>query len=209
MVNSFLGQKLYRVGKAASNLGVTVQTLKNWIYAGKIQSLKTAGGEHRIPESEIKRILGIKEEEKKNIIYARVSSRDQAKDLETQLDLLESFVIKNGHSNIIKMKDIGSGINPKRKELLKLFKMVDENEISNVFITYKDRLTRFGFGYLEHYFNSHGVTISIINDEEVKDPQKELVDDLIAIVTSFSGKIYGMRSHKSKKIVEAVKKEVE
>jgi excisionase family DNA binding protein len=209
MVNSFLGQKLYRVGKAATNLGVTVQTLKNWIYAGKIQSLKTAGGEHRISESEIKRILGIKEEEKKNIIYARVSSRDQAKDLETQLDLLESFVIKNGHSNIIKMKDIGSGINSKRKELLKLFKMVDENEISNVFITYKDRLTRFGFGYLEHYFNSHGVIISIINDEEVKDPQKELVEDLIAIVTSFSGKIYGMRSHKSKKIVEAVKKEVE
>ena len=72
-------------------------------------------------------------------------------------------------------------------------------------ITYRDRLTRFGFRYLEQYFSSHGVEIEVIFDDESKTPEKELVEDLLSIVTSFAGKLYGMRSHKKKRLVEAVK----
>ncbi|TXT62017.1 MAG: hypothetical protein BAJALOKI1v1_1050011 [Promethearchaeota archaeon] len=86
--------------------------------------------------------------------------------------------------------------------------MVNNNEVSAVIVTYKDRLTRFGFNYLESYFTSHGTRIIVLNREEVQDPQKELVDDLIAIVTSFSGKVYGYRSHKARWIVSHLKKEV-
>jgi predicted site-specific integrase-resolvase len=75
-------------------------------------------------------------------------------------------------------------------------------------VNYKDRLTRFGFDYLASYFKSHGVSIIVLKETEIQDPQKELVDDLIAIVTSFSGKIYGMRSNKAKKIVKSFEKEV-
>ena len=58
---------------------------------------------------------------------------------------------------------------------------------------------------MEAFFNSHGCRIETINAEEVKEPQHELVEDLIAIVTSFARRIYGARSHKKRRIVEAVK----
>jgi len=57
-------------------------------------------------------------------------------------------------------------------------------------------LTRFGFRYLKRYFASHGVRIEIVNGEEPEDAYQELVEDLIALVLSFAGKLYGLRSHK-------------
>ncbi len=80
--------------------------------------------------------------------------------------------------------------------------------ICNLSISYKDRLTRFGFKYLEEFFSSHGVRIEVVLGEEPKDLQQELIEDLIAIVTSFAGRLYGMRSHKKKKVVESVKQAI-
>jgi predicted site-specific integrase-resolvase len=102
------------------------------------------------------------------------------------------------------IEDIASGLNEDRKGLNKLFKLVTERQIETVFITYKDRLTRFGFKYLEAFFSSYGCRIEAVDPEEVKEPQQELVEDLIAIVTSFAGRIYGARSHKKRRVVEAV-----
>ena len=79
-----------------------------------------------------------------------------------------------------------------------------QKQIEAVFVTYKDRLTRFGFRYLEAFFSSYGCRIETVDAEELKEPKQELVEDLIAIVTSFAGKIYGARSHKKRMIVEAV-----
>jgi predicted site-specific integrase-resolvase len=108
----------------------------------------------------------------------------------------------------VKLRDIASGLNGKRVGLFRLFKMISNDEVDTIIVNYKDRLTRFGFEYLKTYFNSHGATIVVLNHEEVQDPQIELVDELIAIVTSFSGKIYGLRSHKAKRIVSGIKQEV-
>ncbi|MFX1294179.1 MAG: helix-turn-helix domain-containing protein [Promethearchaeota archaeon] len=58
-MSQFLGEKLYRIGKVSYQVGVSIQTVRNWIYSRKIQPVRTASGEHRIPESEIRRILGI------------------------------------------------------------------------------------------------------------------------------------------------------
>jgi excisionase family DNA binding protein len=208
LMSQFIGEKLYRMTKAAERLGVTAQTVKTWIYSGKLHTLRTVGGEHRIPESEIHRILGIPQEKKNVIVYSRVSTQGQKDDLETQGKLLEKIAVERGFSNIVKISDIGSGLNQKRRGLLQMFKMVDSNDVDTIIVNYKDRLTRFGFDYLASYFKSHGVSIIVINETEIQDPQKELVDDLIAIVTSFSGKIYGMRSNKAKKIVKSFEKEV-
>ncbi len=76
-------------------------------------------------------------------------------------------------------------------------------------MNYKDRLTRFGFEYLKSYFDLHGAKVLVLNQEAIQDPQNELVEDLIVIVASFSGKIYGLRSHKAKKIVQRGKQEVQ
>ena len=72
-------------------------------------------------------------------------------------------------------------------------------------MAFKDRLTRFGFSYLERYFSSHSVRVEVVNGEEPKDAYQELVEDLIALVSSFAGKLYGLRSHKYEKVVEGVK----
>jgi len=195
--------RLYRTGEAAKRLGVTKMTVLRWIKAGKIKAYKV-GREHRIPESEIKRILEGKVPDEV-VIYARVSSRDQKEDLERQIEYLKGYCATKGYKVARIITDIASGLNENRKGLRQLFRLVENGEITKVVIAYKDRLTRFGFRYLEQYFSSHGVEIEVIFDDEEKTPEKELVEDLLSIVTSFAGKLYGMRSHKKKRLVEAVK----
>ena len=85
---------------------------------------------------------------------------------------------------------------------------VQDAEYGRVLVTYEDRLTRFGFSYLERYFDYYGVTITVIEDETDKSAQKELVDDFIKLVASFSGELYGMRSSKKQQVVNTVESEV-
>jgi len=79
--------------------------------------------------------------------------------------------------------------------------------VNVIVISYKDRLTRFGFKYLEEFFSSHEVRIEVVFGKEPKDLQQELIEDLIAIVTLFAGRLHGMRSHK-KKVVESIKRAI-
>nr|WP_206204532.1 IS607 family transposase [Thermococcus sp. 21S7] len=195
--------KLYRSGEVAKKLGVSKMTVLRWIKSGKLKAHRI-GKEYRVPESEIKRILEGKIPDKV-VIYARVSSRDQKEDLERQIEYLKNYSSSRGYQVAKIITDISSGLNENRKGLKQLFKLVESGEVTKVIITYRDRLTRFGFKYLEQYFNSHGVEIEVIFDDEEKTPEKELVEDLLAIVTSFAGKLYGARSHKKKRLVEAVK----
>ena len=149
-------------------------------------------------------------QKKKLAIYARVSSNEQKQkgDLERQIN----FVKENLDEEFLlvdTLSDVGSGLNDKRKGLHKLMKLAKENEITDVAIQYKDRLTRFGYGYLEEYFNSHGVTIHVLDQEkETKIVQEELADDLISIITSFSGKLYGLRSKKHKELQKTAKESI-
>jgi putative resolvase len=66
-------EKLYTLKEAKKLLGVTTRTIQRWDKEGKIRVVRTLGGRRRMPESEIKRILGLKE--KRAVVgYARVSS---------------------------------------------------------------------------------------------------------------------------------------
>ncbi|MBC7094192.1 MULTISPECIES: IS607-like element ISTsi1 family transposase [Thermococcus] len=196
--------RLYRTGEASKKLGVSKMTILRWIKSGKLKAHRI-GKEYRVPESEIKKILEGKIPDQV-AIYARVSSQNQKEDLERQVEYLKNYCSAKGYQVAKIITDISSGLNENRKGLKQLFKLVENGEITKVVITYKDRLTRFGFKYLEQYFNSHGVEIEVIFDDEEKTlEEKELVEDLLAIVTSFAGKLYGARSHKKKRLVEAVK----
>ncbi|KYQ01510.1 putative site-specific integrase-resolvase [Bacillus cereus] len=87
--------------------------------------------------------------------------------------------------------------------------LAKKGEITDVAIRYRDRLTRFGYGYLEEYFKSHNVTIHVLDEKEnTKSIQEELADDLIGIITSFSGKLYGLRSKKHKELQKTVEEEI-
>lgn len=88
--------------------------------------------------------------------------------------------------------------------------MAREGKITDLAISYKDRLTRFGFNYLKTYFESYGVKIHIVNGEEDKKTvYEELVEDLLSIVTSFSGKLYGIRSRKKDEVTSKIREVIE
>lgn len=194
--------------EACRRLGIHYVTLKRWIYSGKIRAVKTPTGRWMIPESEIERIIGGKVEAKevRAVIYARVSSSDQRKDLERQIEYLTQYCTAKGYKVVDVLSDVASGLKTNRKGLMKLFNYVVNKQVDVVVVTYKDRLTRFGFEYLKYFFKQHGVRIEVVYGEEPKDAYQELVEDLLAIVTSFAGKLYGMRSHRKKKLLEGFKK---
>ena len=100
-------ERLYTLKEASKILGVHVKTIQKWDREGKIKCVRTVGGRRRIPESEIKRILGIKEE-RKIVGYARVSSHAQKDDLERQIELIKAYANEKGWDTEI-LKDIGSG----------------------------------------------------------------------------------------------------
>jgi putative resolvase len=197
-------EKLYTTGEVAKIFGVSYVAVKKWAYSGKIKYIKTPGGKYRYPESEIKRLLGEQMPKGRVAVYVRVSSADQREDLERQKQRLIEYAESKGYRDVIVLEDIASGLNENREGLARLFELVAQKQIEAVFTTYRDRLTRFGFRYLEAFFSSYGCKIETMDTEEFKEPQQELVEDLIAIVTSFTGRIYGARSHKRRKIVEAV-----
>jgi len=136
--------------------------------------------------------------------YARVSLT-QRDDLKRQKQLVVNYVKERGYGETQILSDIGSGLNENRKGFLKLLEMVSEKKVSKVIVAYGDRLTRFGLETLRKLFSSFGTEIEVINHEE-KTPQEELAEDLIAIVSHFARRLYGMRSHKCKEVVECVKK---
>jgi len=196
-------EKLYSMKEASEMLGVHIRTLQKWDEEGKIHCVRTVGGKRRVPESEIKRILGL-HEEKKIVGYARVSSNTQRDDLERQIEAITQYAKERGW-NIEILKDIGSGLNEDRRNFQKLLKMVINREVSKVVVTYPDRLTRFGFKVLQQFFQSYDTEIIAINQEE-KESKEELVEDLITIISHFASKLYGMRSHKYKEVVEDAKR---
>jgi excisionase family DNA binding protein len=204
-------ERLLRPGEVCQRLGISYSTLSRWVREGRIRVVRTAGGKYRVPESEVRRIAeGLPmSKEVRVVIYARVSSFDQKSDLERQIQYLTQYCSSKGYRVVDVLSDVASGLKTDRKGLLKLFNYVVNRQVDIVVITYRDRLTRFGFEYLEYFFNQYGVRIEVVFREEPKDVYQELVEDLIEIITSFAEKLYGMRSHKKKRLVEGFKKLLE
>jgi putative resolvase len=200
--------KLYRMGEAAQLLDVHPNTIRRWEAEGKLRCEWTPGGkERRIPEREINRILGITTAGNADavVLYGRVSGHGQRDDLETQVECLEvEFAPRFAKAYTI--TDIGSGLNAKRRGLRRLMDMVCSRSVRAIAITYQDRLTRFGFEYLEAFFTAHDVEVLILHPDEDQTPEEELVSDMIALVTSFAERLYGRRSRKAKEIIECVHK---
>ena len=192
-------EKLYTIKEAKELLGVQTHTIQIWDKKGKIRVIRTPGGRRRIPESEILRIRGEERRERGIIGYARVSSQSQRDDLERQVTVIKS----RGVETIL--TDIGSGLNERRRNFKRLLRLVMEKKISKIVITYPDRLTRFGFETLRTFCEDYGVEIEVVNGDIYKSTQEEMIKDIVTIISHFSGKLYGMRSHKQKEVIKNVK----
>lgn len=193
--------KLLRVSRAAHELGLHPLTVRKWIKAGKIAAIRV-GNEARIPRSEIERLVG-KTDERLLILYGRVSGHGQKDDLDIQVQRLQAWAAaeRKGQEPLV-LSDIGSGLKATRRQLQRLLKLVCEDKVGEVAITYEDRLTRFGQEYLEALFACFGVTLTVLEPGEARTPEQELTDDLLALIASFSGRLYGMRSHKQKELLQ-------
>ncbi|MBQ8997598.1 MAG: IS607 family transposase, partial [Clostridium sp.] len=100
------------------------------------------------------------------------------------------------------LKDIGSGLNYNKKGLIELIRLIETNQIDRLIINYKDRLLRFGSEIIFEMCKWHNVEVVIVSEDESKTYEEELVDDVLSIITVFSAKLYGSRSHKNKVVVE-------
>lgn len=202
---SDLTKQVYKVHEVAEILGVTTTTVRNYDRDNKIKTVRTTGN-HRVVTKEdlinylkVNNLLIEDDNNKVDVIYARVSSHDQKKhgDLDRQVVyLLESV---DNIKNPVVLKEVGSGLNDKRVQLQKLLRMVCNNEVRNVYVTYEDRLTRFGFNYLSTMFEAHGVHIIVVKDEKAnKSVQEEIVEDKMSLIASL---VNDLRSMNNKDII--------
>jgi putative resolvase len=193
--------RLLRSGEVAKRLGLHPLTVRRWVKEGKIAAV-AIGRESRIPITEVERLLGA-QRAGLLVLYARVSGHAQKDDLQRQVQQLEQWALaaRTGQKTVL-LTDIGSGLKADRKSLQKLLTMVQDYQVAEVGVTFADRLTRFGLPYLQTLFSGYGVTLTILHPDEEKTPEQELTEDLLTIITSFAGRLYGMRSRKHRALVE-------
>ncbi len=197
------------IGEAAEELGVSRDTLRRWEKSGKITAERTKNGHRRY---NLARLLGASPKkdlfQKKTIAYARVSSHDQKKDLSRQIQVLESFCAAGGWTYEI-IEDLGSGLNYNKRGLRNLIRAICLSQVDRLVLTHKDRLLRFGAELIFSLCEQFGIEVVIINKTEASTFEDDLVQDVLEIITVFSARLYGARSRKNKKLLDALKEAAE
>ena len=195
------------IGKFAKSLGVSIQTLRNWDKEGKLKPTYVTENGYRYYSEDLlnkfRNIKNVNKIKKKNILYARVSTKSQKDDLDRQVDNLKQYAYSKGYSFEI-ITDIGSGINYKKEGLLKMINLVECGEVDRIIVLYKDRLIRFGYDLIEYICKLNDTKIEIVDNSTISKEQ-ELTEDLIQIITVFSNKLYGARSKKTINLIKSVK----
>lgn len=195
--------KLLTIQKTSEIIGVTKKTLRIWDNESKLSSVKTIGGHRRYREEDIMKYIGdfIKDDVVDMVVtYSRVSSHEQKQkgDLDRQSQRLSEYCAKKKYVVHHIIKDVGSGLSDTRTGFVKLVDLVIKKKINKVVIENKDRLTRFQFNLIKTFFNSYDVEIELVENNNISD-EEEFVNDIMMLMASFSGKLYGKRSVKRKK----------
>ncbi|AEC03036.1 IS607 family transposase [Parasphaerochaeta coccoides] len=197
------------IGVAAKALGVSVTTLRRWEAAGKLTPVRTTSGHRRYDLSKL-----IPEQyhlfggERRTIAYARVSSHDQKNDLERQKQTLELYCARQGWTFDV-VCDFGSGMNYHKEGLKRLLNDIMSGHIGRLVITHRDRLLRWGAELVFAICEAKSVEVVILNQGEDTNFEEDVAQDVLEIITVFSARLYGSRSHKTHKMLDGVKKAVE
>lgn len=184
-------------------LKITRPTLTKYVKTKVIQVTLLPNGRYDYNDQSVYQFLN-KNIKRKTIIYARVSTSKQKKDLENQIDLLKNFCFQNGLQINEVYKDIASGISFEKRN--DFFKMLDEvicNKVEKIVITYKDRLSRVGFDLFSHLFKKFGTEIVVISEVgSSKLDSQEIFEEIISMLHCYSMKLYS--KHKKKLIQELI-----
>lgn len=167
-----------------SMLGISRVTLCRYVKLGKIRVVELPNGYYSYNKEDVYRLKGL-DVKRKKVIYARVSTSKQKKELENQIENITAYANKNGYGIDEVYSDIASGMNLDRKGFTKLLSAVMANEIDEVFISYKDRLAHLDFDLVSRLFSQYGTKINVINSSENKSAKEELLEDLMSVIHSF------------------------
>ena len=182
-------------------LKITRPTLTKYIKEGWITGTKTKNGFYDYDDDSVYKFLN-KDNKRLNIIYSRVSTPKQKPDLENQEQNLLEYTSNAGIQIGKSYKDISSGMNYDRKEFIQLMEDVMSYKIANIYVMYKDRFGRTAFDTIEKLFNSYGTKIIVVSDIGItKSTENEFLEEIIALIHSFSMKMYSSRRKKKMKLI--------
>ena len=188
---------MYNISEFSKLINKSVVTLQRWDRTG-VLSPETRSPTNRRLYSHQQYLdycnIKTKPEDRQTIIYARVSSFGQKNDLNNQIIFLENYCSTNNINADMLLSDIGSGLNYKRKNFLKIVKLIIAHQVNEIIITHKDRWVRFGFEFFEWFCEQYQTKLTIINEEKTS-PQEELCKDLLSIIHVFSSRLYGLRKY--------------
>lgn len=197
-MNNNLPKSNYVSGKIAKQIvGCSDNTLRAWADSGKINVIRSKNNSKRFydissfisNESSSLENFSIK----KQICYCRVSSRNQKDDLERQVNFMQEK-----YPSAIIIKDIGSGINWKRKGLISMLQQIKNNQVGEVIIAHRDRLCRFAFELFEQIFGLYQVKLVVLDSGESEpDGQSELCEDILSIMQIYACRKMGKRRYKN------------
>lgn len=201
--------KFVTIAKAAALLGVSTTTLRRWEAGGKLTPTRTVGNQRRYSLQALDpSFADSMESARKTYAYTRVSSEDQKEDLIRQAQVLELHCAAQGWTFEV-ITDLGSGINYHKKGLKKLLADLIAGRVERLVIAHKDRLLRFGAELIFAICECKDVEVVIVNKGQETTFEEDLTKDVLEIITVFSARLYGSRSHKNKKLLDAVQKAVE
>lgn len=196
-MNNWLNSKEFR-----NKYRISSATLWRRVHVGMVKTKELYGTTYYLDEDP-------SNEGFMNIIYCRVSNTKQQSDLKRQETILREYCVSNGIIPDKVISDIASGMNENRKGLQELINLVKDGKVKTVYISYKDRLTRFGFDYFVYLFNLFGTEIKVVNLTSEEDFQQELTQDFISILHHFSMKLYSNRKKELKKLKSDMESEIQ
>lgn len=185
-----------KLSSYAKKIGIHYRTAWVWFKAGKIPGAYQVGSSIFVDEPQI-----IPPKTEYVVVYARVSSSENKSNLDAQALRLQQFCAARGWVVSEVIKETASGLNDARP---KLHKILQERKMTKLVVEHKDRLTRFGFKYLETLLDT--CEIVVINQVDGETP--DLLDDFVSLVTSFCARIYGCRRNKrrTEKLIQELSK---
>ena len=185
---------IMKLNAYAKKIGVHYRTAYRWFREGKLPGYQMPTGTIIVEDREVSGASP-----SSVAVYARVSSSENKDNLESQAQRLTDYCIAKGWQVAKIVKEVGSGVNDARPKLVSL---LEDLSVGTIVVEHKDRLTRFGFNYIETLLKKQYRRIEVVNLAE--NGKEDLMQDLVAVIYSFSARMYGLRraKRKTEKIIQ-------
>jgi len=189
-----------KLSQYAKQQGISYKTAWRWYKAGQLDAYQTATGTVIVRDQPV-----VVSSTGRIALYARVSSSGQKDELTRQMERLRTYALARGYQVAKEVTEIASGLNDHRP---KLSKLLQDQSIGTIVVEHRDRLTRFGFHYIEELLANEGRHVEVIFPSETTE---DLVDDFESVITSMAARIYGRRNNKQRaaQIKACIEKQME